>query len=161
MSLQELRNTELLLSLRALSLCCLERVTKNFLIIPNADELEEISIGKRSRRNTYINININNGNTYNDGVSMRELFDVCLKKKSWKRQSFGGGGWCSGPRYINCCSSCPSFLQLAVRSIETFVSHSRTCEVNSWSLHLPPAEELDRSLLSKRSNQEGWTAVLK
>mmetsp|Transcript_27309 Transcript_27309/g.29816 ORF Transcript_27309/g.29816 Transcript_27309/m.29816 type:complete len:83 (-) Transcript_27309:673-921(-) len=82
MSLQELRNTELLLSLRALSLCCLERVTKNFLIIPNADELEEISIGKRSRRNTYINININNGNTYNDGVSMRELFDVCLKKKS-------------------------------------------------------------------------------
>ncbi len=84
MSLQELRNTELLRSLRALSLCCLELVTKRFLIIPNADELEEIFIGKRSRGNTYINININDGNTYNDGVSMRmrELFDVSLKKKS-------------------------------------------------------------------------------
>eukprot|EP01040_Poterioochromonas_malhamensis_P014060 gene14060-15535_t len=47
-----------------------ERVTKNSLIIPKAQELEEIPVGKKRRKNS--NIKINNGNVYNDGVIIGE-----------------------------------------------------------------------------------------
>lgn len=94
MPLQEFRNAELLLSLRALSIglsrasildgwertglwigdktggAFKERVTKNSLIIPKAQELEEIPVGKKRRKNS--NIKINNGNVYNDGVIIGE-----------------------------------------------------------------------------------------
>ncbi len=105
MPLQEFRNAELLLSLRALSIglsrasildgwertglwigdktggAFKERVTKNSLIIPKAPELEEIPVGKKRRKNT--NIKINNGNVYNDGVIIGESQS---KQQSHKKQ---------------------------------------------------------------------------
>lgn len=105
MPLQEFRNAELLLSLRALSIglsrasildgwertglwigdktggAFKERVTKNSLIIPKAPELEEIPVGKKRRKNT--NIKINHGNVYNDGVIIGENQS---KQQSHKKQ---------------------------------------------------------------------------